>query len=374
MSETSSSNASRRDRSMLRAGLDRWLDATVGPHTIGEITSPAATGMSSETLLFDLSYEDGGETVAERCVVRVPPDAADQPVFPSYDLDLQFRLMRLVGERTAAPVPACLWSERDPGFIGAPFIVMRRVDGRVPPDMMPYAFGDNWLFDADPADQRRLQEASVAALADVHRVAGDDAAPLFDTPAGDGSMSPLRRHVEGWRGYYQWVVEQGGQRSPLAEQLLQFLLDTWPAETEARLSWGDARIGNILYEDFGPVAVLDWEMAGIAPREVDLGWMAFMHRFFHDLATQYGFPGMAGFMRMDDLAATYHQATGHEPVDLRWHFAYAAYRHFVIMFRINQRQVAFGLMEAPADADAAVAHAQPVRELIDGTYWNRPDL
>ena len=43
------------------------------------------------------------------------------------------------------------------------------------------------------------------------------------------------------------------------------------------LNWGDARVGNILYRDFAPIAVLDWEMATVGPREVDLAWMIFLH-------------------------------------------------------------------------------------------------
>ena len=38
------------------------------------------------------------------------------------------------------------------------------------------------------------------------------------------------------------------------------------------LSWGDARIGNIIYAGFEPAAVLDWEMAALGPRELDVSW------------------------------------------------------------------------------------------------------
>jgi len=44
----------------------------------------------------------------------------------------------------------------------------------------------------------------------------------------------------------------------------------------------------MLFRDFAPVAVLDWEMAGIAPREVDLGWMIYLHRVFQRMCEQYG--------------------------------------------------------------------------------------
>ena len=47
---------------------------------------------------------------------------------------------------------------------GAPFFVMDRVAGRVPPDIMPYTFG-SWLSQASRAEQARLQAASVGILA-----------------------------------------------------------------------------------------------------------------------------------------------------------------------------------------------------------------
>ena len=57
------------------------------------------------------------------------------------------------------------------------------------------------------------------------------------------------------------------------------------------LAWGDSRIGNVLYEDFRPVAVLDWEMATLGPRELDVAWIIFAHKVFQELA------GLAGHAR-----------------------------------------------------------------------------
>lgn len=367
---------SRRSRESLRAGLQRWFDERLDGAVIGELEAPGTNGMSSETLLFDVTFDDDGQTTTQRCVARIPPDADDHPVFPHYDVATQFELMSLVGERTAAPVPPTLWSEPDPGYLGAPFIVMGRVDGVVPPDVMPYAFGGNWLFEATAEQQRTLQNHSVAVLAEIHRIGGDDPALAALVAEGGDRRSALRRHVDGWRAYHDWVVDLGGP-SPLAAEAFEHLEATWPADVDVTaepvLSWGDSRIGNILYDNFAPVAVLDWEMAGIAPAQVDVGWMVFMHRFFHDLATSYGLPGMPDFMRLSDVTAHYEALTGRTLGDLRWFIEYAAARHFVIMYRISSRLIAFGQAEAAADPDAAVPHASTVRAMIDGSYWSRLD-
>ena len=56
------------------------------------------------------------------------------------------------------PVPQVRWMEPTGDVLGTPFFLMDRIDGLVPPDVLPYNFGDNWLFDATPEDQRRLQD------------------------------------------------------------------------------------------------------------------------------------------------------------------------------------------------------------------------
>ncbi len=361
---------SRRDRAELQHRLTAWLAERVDRPVIGDLSIPTTNGMSSETLLFDVTHQGAdGSAITDRCVARLPPDADATPVFPTYDMEMQFRAMQLVGARTDAPVPDCLWLETDPAALGVPFFVMRRVDGTVPPDVMPYTFGGNWLFDATADQQRALQDASVGVLGEIHRIDGADPAVDFlaSTTAG---RSPLRAHVDSWLAYHDWVTADG-LTSPVCAAAFEHLEATWPQETPAVLSWGDSRVGNMLYRDFLPVAVLDWEMAGIAPREVDLGWMVYLHLFFHDLSVQYGMGGMAQFMRSADVVAEYTRRTGYQPVDLRWFIEYAAARHAVIMFRIARRQAAFGEAAMPDDPDLAVPHAASLRAMIDGSYWER---
>src|SRR5205823_3397351 len=103
----------------------------------------------------------------------------------------------------------------NPDQLGAPFFVMERIDGEVPPDIMPYTFGDNWLYDAAPEDQRRMQDASVDVLAQLHAI--DDAQSKFAFLASKYvGATPLERHLAEQQAYYEWVV-QDGVRSPLVE-------------------------------------------------------------------------------------------------------------------------------------------------------------
>jgi len=273
-----------------------------------------------------------------------------------------------VASRTPVPVPTVLWSEPDPEPVGAPFFVMERIEGDVPPDVLPYNFGDSWLFDAAVDDQRRLQEASVGVLADLHAIDGAESVFGFLSEGGSAATDALRRHVDDQWAYYRWAM--GDLRLPLLERAFAWLEDHWPAdEGPTVLSWGDSRIGNMLYDGFTPVAVLDWEMVGLGPAEIDVAWMIFLHRFFEDIAHQMDLPGMAHFMRREDVAEHYQSVSGHEPRDMDFYLMYAALRDAIVMTRVNQRALHFGEVEPFDDVDDMITHRATLEAMLAGTYW-----
>lgn len=360
---------STRDRDDLKRRLETWLSTKIAAAQITSLEAPESNGMSSETLLFDVSYSEDGSAHSRRCAARLSPDPSAAPVFPVYDLGKQFRVMRLVGERSSVPVPATIWLEEDERALGASFFVMERVEGEVPPDVMPYPFG-SWLSEASPADQRLLQDSAVRVLSQIHRMdvsARDIAFLELDRP-GD---SALRRHVADLGNYYEWVCSDGA-RSPLIERAFEWIERNWPKhEGPTVVSWGDARIGNMMFRNFEPVAVLDWEMAAVGPPEVDIGWMIYLHRFLDDIAISAGLPGMGRFMHLDDVASVYESASGHTPRDLDFYTLYAALRHAVVMSRVARRQVLFGEILMPDDPDDMIMHRTSLEEMLAGTYWQR---
>jgi aminoglycoside phosphotransferase (APT) family kinase protein len=352
-----------RDPEELAHRLTAWLDTRLPGAKAVDVRVPSSNGMSSETLLFDIDHP---EPPLHACALRLAADPAAYTVFPVYDLPRQFRTMRLVADRTDLPVPAVRWLEEDPGPLGAPFFVMERAEGRVPPDVMPYTYEGNWLHAATDAEREHLEAASVALIARLH-----DQVPLreaeFLTLPGDGDT--LHRHVASQRAYYAWVVD-GLARSPLIESAFDRLTELWPTDPgEPVLNWGDARIGNVVYDGFDPVAVLDWEMAAPAPREVDLGWTVYLHRFFQDLTVAFGQPGLPEFFRRDRVEERYAELTGHTPRDMDFYTLYAALRHAIVMLRIAYRQVHFGEVAVPADPDTLILHHGSLRAMVQGSYW-----
>ena len=360
---------SSRDASTLPDRLAGWLATVLPAGADPAVTMHSgvdANGMSSETLLLDVDWTEAGARRHGEYVARVAPSADDLPVFPNYALQDQYDAIRLVGELTDVPVPQVRWMEPTGEVLGTPFFLMDRVDGVVPQDVLPYNFGDNWLHDASREDQRRLQDSSAKVLADLHTI--PDAATTFDflDPArhGHGGATPLERNLARTQAWYEFAAADIG-RSPLIERALGWLRTNLPSTDEAVLCWGDARIGNVMYRDFEPVAVLDWEMAAIGPRELDVSWMAFAHSVFESITGVMGMPGMPHFMHEDDLKAEYERLTGVELGDLEWYHVYNGVQWCIVFMRTGARQIHFGEIERPDDIES-LFHCKPLVERLLG--------
>jgi len=361
---------SSRDTDAMAATLTGWLGGLLPAGADVEVALSGASdanGMSSETILADVTWTENGSRDTHGFVIRMAPAPQDVPVFQTYRLDHQYDAIRLVGELSDVPVPTPRWLEPTGDVLGQPFFFMERVEGIVPPDVMPYTFGDNWFFDAPEADRRQLQDSTVRQIAALHAI--PDAASTFafldiDTYAGE---TPLRRLFDKLRTWYHWAAAELAP-SPLIDEALAWLEANWPdadRPDNVVLSWGDARIGNALYVDFEPVAILDWEMAGIGPRELDLGWIVFAHKVFQSITDVFEMPGLPDVLRAEDVSATYAEASGVEVGDLRWFEIYSAVIWGVVFMRTSARQVHFGELDGlPEDVDSLFHHGPLMRSLL----------
>jgi aminoglycoside phosphotransferase (APT) family kinase protein len=117
--------------------------------------------------------------------------------------------------------------------------------------------------------------------------------------------------------------------------------------------------------------VLDWEMAALGPRELDVGWFVFLHRFFQDIAEVFEVEGLPDFLRRSDVEHCYSELTGWQLRDMDFYLTYAALRHAIIMARIRRRMIHFGEDDVPADPDDYVMHRASLERLLAGTYrWD----
>jgi len=361
---------SRRDPAALALALRGWLADRLGelPELSGA-RMPSSGGLSSTSLLFEATWLSKGQPCRGALVARMAPEDSAMPVFPRYDMPGQFQLIEQVSKRCQVPLPRLRWNQPDGEPLGTAFFVMDQVDGRVPLDNPPYVFG-GWLLEATPDERARLQRASVKILADLHAIADPrDAFAWLKPPAG---TSALRWHVDQQYEYYQWALGGDGLTIPIIERSLQWLEEHWPADPGPDvLCWGDSRIGNIIYDGFTPAAVLDWEMAALGPREIDVAWFIFLHRFFQDIAEFFGLPGLPDFLRRSEVESQYGEFSGHALRDMDFYLTYAALRHAIVMARVKRRMIHFGEDQVPDDIDDFVMHRASLDKLLAGTYrWD----
>ncbi len=371
-SEKRKMTVSERSVAALAAALQDWLDgraAGPGRPTVSGVRMPDTGGLSSMSVLFEACW--AGEDAERRgaYVARLAPEPSAVPVFPRYDLPVQFEVISRVATCCDIPLPKLRWNEPDGGALGTPFFVMDQVEGRIPLDNPPYVF-TGWLLEAAPEERALLQRATVAILAELHAIPEAAAAfPALRPPAG---RDALRHHVDQQRDYYRWALADDGIRVPIIERSLVWLDEHWPRDPGPDvLTWGDARIGNVIYRGFEPAAVLDWEMAALGPRELDVGWFVFLHRFFQDIAEFFGVEGLPDFLRRSDVVRSYQELSGVPLRDMDFYLVYAALRHAIVMARIKRRMIHFGEDQVPDDPDDYVMHRASLEKLLAGTYrWD----
>jgi aminoglycoside phosphotransferase (APT) family kinase protein len=237
------------------AALGAWLAERlpeVGEATVAVEQFPG--GHSNLTYLLKASGQIGDREL----VLRRPPFGSK--VKTAHDMGREHRVLsRLWTVYPKAP-RALLYCE-DPGVIGAPFYVMERVRGIVLRQQKAPAG-----IDLTPETMRRLSEAAVDGLAELHAV-DYQAAGLGDLgrPAGY-----VERQVSGWTERWR------GSRTddvPDVDRAAAWLAAHLPAETGAALLHNDYKYDNlVLSPDLGSIAaVLDWEMATVGDPLMDLG-------------------------------------------------------------------------------------------------------
>ena len=105
-----------------------------------------------------------------------------------------------------------------------------------------------------------------------------------------------------------------GEARPAFELALRWLHDHRPPPGPQRVVHGDFRIGNLLVDETGLRAVLDWELAHLGDPLEDLGWLCVR-------AWRFGGDGeVGGVGPLEDLLDAYGDAAG-TPVsadDVRW--------------------------------------------------------
>jgi aminoglycoside phosphotransferase (APT) family kinase protein len=352
-----SSTPWRREPAKVEASLTAWARwfRKDDRANVSNVRMPES-GMANDTVMFRLD----GEALVARLA---PAPGSAYPTFPTYDLGFQRRVIELVRARTKVPVPEIVHLEESESWIDAPFMVTRVVEGLVPSDNPPYLLDPSgWFLQGTPEDWKRFETSTIDVMVQLHKIDVDDDEMAFLSSLHPGKTA-LGQLLESMRSYYEWARE--GHTVPILERALEVLTATLPANDRCVLNWGDARPGNIIYRDFQPAAVLDWEMAGMGPPEVDLAWTTFFQRFFASLAEQYGLAPVPAMFDTDEAKATYERLSRHSLDDLAWYEALSGLRFGIILVRMSLRSTWYGKQDPYDDPNDMVMFAPLLDRLLN---------
>jgi aminoglycoside phosphotransferase (APT) family kinase protein len=211
------------------------------------------------------------------------------------------------------------------------------VQGRVPTDQPPYHAG-GWLHEVTPAEREAIWLGGFDAMARIHRLDIDEAGFGFLRRPGLGANG-LDQELAYYEKYFDWASQ--GRPNPVLEAAHAFLAANKPVGEPEGIVWGDARIGNIIFDGTEPAAVLDWEMVTVGSPEKDVAWSVFVDRH-HSEGIET--PRLPGFPSYADSVAFYEERSGHRVKHLHYYQVYAGYRFGIIMLRIAQQLLHYQVM------------------------------
>lgn len=141
-------------------------------------------------------------------------------------------------------------------------------------------------------------------LAAIHKLDVSDLAFLKEVPPAD-QLDQLYREYQSY-----------GEPRPVFELAFRWLRNNLPeGPDQLSLVHGDFRHGNLMVDETGLVAVLDWELAFLGDPMADLGWICVNSWRFGNIDRPVG-----GFGTRQQLFDGYEAACGHRPEPARVRF------------------------------------------------------
>jgi aminoglycoside phosphotransferase (APT) family kinase protein len=324
-------SASPRSRAVLADAFQKWFTNWLGRDATVVVNRPQP-GLSSDTLILDVTAADA----TKQYVARLPPLSGG--LFPDYDLARQARIQQAL-TATSIPVAEVLAFEADDTSIGQPFLLMPKVPGRILETQPPY-LTHGWLAEASPEEQTALVKRFVELLAEINRL---DVAAL-DLGELSGGGPNLAGVLDYWNSYVDWtgagVSKTEDEWADVYRSALRWCRDNLPTDVPpAGLIWGDPQLVNlVIAEDQTVEAVLDWEMAGLGPAELDLTWFLVLHEH----AVETAGTELPGYPGREQVIEWYAAALGREVADLQWYDVLANIRSGAIVLRIGALMAAAG--------------------------------
>ncbi len=246
--------------------LARWLVDDlegVDAATVGAFDRPSG-GYSAETLIVPVTFNRGGTASDEHVVLR--REMPEPPIYPvqvpvENEIDIQWRVMSALSEHADVPIAPLLGYETDASVLGSPFFVMGFIPGEIPREDPMYAV-EGFYVDAAAEERTRMIETGIDVMAGVHAVNVGAAGLEWLSPPG--TVNDGHRQLQIWRDYAAAGLD--GRPHDLMLRAFERVAEELPTGGESVLNWGDARLGNVIWQDFRPGCLTDFEASALAPR------------------------------------------------------------------------------------------------------------
>ena len=217
-----------------------------------------AGGASRELWGLDLAFDEaapGGAHRLELVLRRDPPGRSGES-----DRRLEFELLRRAAA-SGVPVPRVHWACADPGVLDTPFFLMERLAGETIPRRL--------LRDERYARTREVLLGELGGiLARIHTI-DVDRRSLRDLERPSG-RPPAEDQLEGTA---EAIRQLSPEPHPVLDLAERWLRERLPPAGRESLVHGDYRVGNVMFDEQGVVAILDWELAHVGDPAEDLGWL-----------------------------------------------------------------------------------------------------
>jgi aminoglycoside phosphotransferase (APT) family kinase protein len=329
---------------LAQSTLAPWLAKALGCRELEVLALKAASaGSSAETHIATVRAVLDGKASEFGVVIRRQNNDSD--LFLESDLELPCLAMAQVAKSSAQriPVPRVFGLERSPELLGAPFMAMAMLPGRIV-QQSPNYNREGWLAEASLPIRHRVWSNALRMLANIHRVDVSHGFEFLDHPdKGQRGLDQYLRWVEDW---YTWA--RAGRPHRITDIAIERLKSRRPRDAAVGLLWGDPQSSNFLFDTDGTITgVIDWEMVTLGPPEADLAWWLFFDDLF---STGMGVARLEGLPDRNACIAIYEDALGRRVQNLDYYSLLAAFRMAIVGMRSVDRQIKRGFVPATTTA------------------------
>lgn len=291
-------------------------------------------------------------------VLRRPPLG---PVAPrSHDMVREYHALAALGPHFP-PAPRVFVLCEDPAVIGAPFFVMERRRGIVVRRTMPPEIAD------EPTVRRRIGEAAIDTLADLHAVPVVGPVAKLGKPEGF-----VERQIRGWAERWQRAKTE---ELAAMETLAAWLIARLPPALAPTVVHNDFKLDNMMLDAADPgrvVAVLDWDMTTLGDPRIDVGTLLGYWPEAGDpperLAIAMQPTYLEGFPTRAEIVARYAARSGRDLGSIGFFETFALFKLAVVLQQIYVRFV-----RGQTKDERFAAMGESVRRLAEIAIESRTD-